>query len=334
MNNHITMRLNHYDRFACCSLLFISLSMFSCFLFYDINRENLYLCNDEKMIEKLMLKPMNTYQSLKCINQYSLYNENTPRYNFLMYDNDITKYVYIVMVVLIGLMYGIFIVSIFVYNPYVELVMKNEKEEEDDYNNYLKQNYPYEYRYTFNKEVYEKHMKEQREKNEKIEEEGEESDSNNYICDTTPDGLVFMTYNRDREGFEYWSNKNVHYIYLESLARKYVKTFSCYHLYVSDPIFESDEETEEEIESETEEDEKEGERDEVEEEEEKENKENDDDIFLKKRETTQEKREVKNKNKYIHRGPITEFNLLNVKDYTGNKNKLSFADFKKLFKMS
>lgn len=53
----------------------------------------------------------------------------------------------------------------------------------------------------------------------------------NYITDNTPDGLVIMRYNSDIEGFEYWSDFDIKYENLETVARKYVNTFNCGGIY-------------------------------------------------------------------------------------------------------
>ena len=55
---------------------------------------------------------------------------------------------------------------------------------------------------------------------------------NNLVLDKTPDGYVTMRYNQDEEGFEYWSDKNVTYKYLETVARKYVNSFNCPGVYI------------------------------------------------------------------------------------------------------
>jgi hypothetical protein len=54
----------------------------------------------------------------------------------------------------------------------------------------------------------------------------------NYIMENTPDGLVIMRYNFNNDGFDYWSNKNIKFVYLETVARKYVSRFHCAHLYI------------------------------------------------------------------------------------------------------
>tara|TARA_A100001011_G_scaffold390495_1_gene474053 strand:- start:1554 stop:2318 length:765 start_codon:yes stop_codon:yes gene_type:complete len=48
------------------------------------------------------------------------------------------------------------------------------------------------------------------------------------IIESTPDGLVFMGYDKDKEGFFYYSdNKNIKYHYLEVVARKFVIEYDC-----------------------------------------------------------------------------------------------------------
>jgi hypothetical protein len=60
-----------------------------------------------------------------------------------------------------------------------------------------------------------------------------ETKINNLVLDKTPDGYVAMRYNVDEEGFEYWSDKNVTYKYLETVARKYVNAFDCPGIYIN-----------------------------------------------------------------------------------------------------
>jgi len=55
---------------------------------------------------------------------------------------------------------------------------------------------------------------------------------NNYVLETTPLGNVFMRYNNQKKSFEYYSNNNVPYRYLETIGRKYVMTFRCKALFV------------------------------------------------------------------------------------------------------
>ena len=53
------------------------------------------------------------------------------------------------------------------------------------------------------------------------------------VCESTPDGLIFMKYSQDNEGFDWWGdNKQTSYKYLETVARKYVRVFRCNWLYI------------------------------------------------------------------------------------------------------
>ena len=50
----------------------------------------------------------------------------------------------------------------------------------------------------------------------------------NFIAENTPNGTVFMRYDKDNEGFDYWCNDNqIEYKYLETVARKFIKIFNC-----------------------------------------------------------------------------------------------------------
>lgn len=55
---------------------------------------------------------------------------------------------------------------------------------------------------------------------------------NNFIMEKTPSGNVIMYYNNKRESFEFYSDNTIPYRYLETVSRKYVKTFNCRYLYV------------------------------------------------------------------------------------------------------
>ena len=52
------------------------------------------------------------------------------------------------------------------------------------------------------------------------------------VLSQTPDGIVYMKYSKENEGFEYWSDDTIRYKYLETVARKYVTIFSCNDLYI------------------------------------------------------------------------------------------------------
>ena len=53
----------------------------------------------------------------------------------------------------------------------------------------------------------------------------------NVIVENTPDGTVFMRYNADQEGFEYWSENTIDFAYLDTVARKYVLIYKCKNAY-------------------------------------------------------------------------------------------------------
>ena len=59
----------------------------------------------------------------------------------------------------------------------------------------------------------------------------EEPPENILYSDTTPNGFVFIKYNKDEEGFEYSSDKSVEYKNLETIARKYVNYFNCSNIF-------------------------------------------------------------------------------------------------------
>ena len=54
---------------------------------------------------------------------------------------------------------------------------------------------------------------------------------NNFIFEKTPLGNVIMYYNNTRESFEYYSDNTIPYRFLETVSRKYVKTFNCKQIY-------------------------------------------------------------------------------------------------------
>jgi hypothetical protein len=55
---------------------------------------------------------------------------------------------------------------------------------------------------------------------------------NNFVMDATPIGNVIMRYSAKSQLFEYFSDRDIPQRFLEVLARKYVCTFYCPHLYI------------------------------------------------------------------------------------------------------
>ena len=112
------------------------------------------------------------------------------------------------------ILFSSWIVAKYVFLPYVEMA-KNEKEIEwPDEEEIVK----YEDKYP---------IKEKNVKNEDLDTD------NCCVCESTPDGLVFMKYNEKNEIFDWWGdNKLTSYKYLETVARKYVNSFKCSNFYI------------------------------------------------------------------------------------------------------
>jgi len=54
-----------------------------------------------------------------------------------------------------------------------------------------------------------------------------------FVDVETPDGIVWMTYNNATESFWYYTNKSVHYKYLDAIARFFTITYNCRHVCVN-----------------------------------------------------------------------------------------------------
>ncbi len=153
----------------------------------------------------------------------------------------------------------------------------------------------------------------------------------NYVSVTTPDGVVFLRYNKEEEGFEYWSKtKTMLYDYLETCARKYINFFNCKNIYVDRR--KNIEENKKRIE-EANKKEEEGRENEVEE------KEEEDDVFVKTKTNKVTKKAIDTDNlaatkanKYIYKGNFTDFSkeTINITMVENKSQKMTFSDFKKL----
>ena len=55
---------------------------------------------------------------------------------------------------------------------------------------------------------------------------------NCYVMEKTPLGNVLMIYNVDKNTFSYYSDNTIPYRYLETVGRKYVKTFACRPVFI------------------------------------------------------------------------------------------------------
>jgi len=156
---------------------------------------------------------------------------------------------------------------------------------------------------------------------------------NTSVFENTPDGLVMMLYNKDREGFEYWcDNKNIKFNYLETVARKFVIMNFCTNLYVDrfDNIKKQQDEFDEYLETGND-------KEDGEEKEEIEEKEEEESVFVKKKVKKEVKKSdrkkivAKKSNKYLYVGKINEFEWLRKNKEENIVKEVSFASFKSMF---
>jgi hypothetical protein len=117
-------------------------------------------------------------------------------------------------------------------NNKIEDIKKNEEKEvkvikyEDKYWD--------KYERMLNKEKIEEEEKKELEGEKKEEGKKEEIEisKNNILFETTPNGNILMFYDSKRASFIYYADTAIPYRYLESVARKYVTTYHCLHLYI------------------------------------------------------------------------------------------------------
>lgn len=139
---------------------------------------------------------MNNYQ--ECTSNYHAYSPNSSQIFFMM-----------LSFVPIALCLPCWVVATFIYKPYVDELNKDIE---------IPEPVPFERQFPIEKAGNKK-----------------KSDSefeNCIVLSNTPQGLVYMKYSKDEEGFEYWSDKTIDYKYLEAVARKYVTIFSCKDIYI------------------------------------------------------------------------------------------------------
>ena len=153
---------------------------------------------------------------------------------------------------------------------------------------------------------------------------------NLMVQEATPDGSVFMKWNEDNESFDYWcDNKEIKYMYLEVVARKYCTMFGCPEIYIDRG---KDIQRQKELEKQAEEKAKMEEEDKKEEE-----VDSDDELFAKLKKPEEVKKSVAKKkvetaavrsNKYRRVGKVSEMILLQeVKSKEEPKKKMTFSDW-------
>ena len=144
---------------------------------------------------------------------------------------------------------------------------------------------------------------------------------NTSVLENTPNGVVIMRYNEDREGFEYWSDtKNVKFDYLETVARKFVIMNFCTNLYIDrrENIKKQQEEFDASLETGNPKEKEETIKDSV---------------FItkkpkKKKKINRNKIVAKKCNKYLYVGKLNEFDWLKKNIEKRPEKEISFASFK------
>ena len=233
--------------------------------------------------------------------------------NFCLENNYLFPMFFLISFIPFTILFSSWVVAKFVYLPHMKAV-ENEKDiewpdEEDDETKY-EDKYP-------------------------IAEATNDNENFNpkrcSICESTPDGLVFMVYDKENEGFSWWGdNKQTAFIYLETVARKYVKVFKCSKLYID---------RKEDIKQQLDREKEEEEKAKMEEEDKKEEEaDSDDDLFVKfkvKEKVKPKKKENRaaiNGNKYKYCGKIKDFKMLKIpKKKIDTKKKMDFSSWKTMF---
>ena len=189
-----------------------------------------------------------------CEDYIYLFETRSAACDYCIKNNMLFPMFFLVSFIPFTILFSSWVVAKLVFLPYVEMA-KNEKEiewtEEEEIVKY-EEKYP----------IIEKNIK-----NEDL------ATDNCCVCESTPDGLVFMKYNKKNECFDWWGdNKNVKYIYLETVSRKYVNIFKCSGLYID---------RQEDLKSQLKKEEEEKEREKMENEDKKEEEESEKDLLEK-----------------------------------------------------
>ena len=246
-----------------------------------------------------------------CEDYIYLFETKSAACNYCIENNMLFPMFFLISFIPFTILFSSWVVARYIYLPHMKQV---ENEKDIEWPDEEEEEIPYENRYPIGE----------------ADDDNKDVDMrNNSICESTPDGLVFMKYNKDNEGFDWWGdNKQTAYKYLETVARKYVKVFKCSNLYID---------REEDLKRQLEREKEEEERAKKEAEDKKEEEDSDDDLFVKFKTNEKikpkkkEKRAAINGNKYKHCGKIKDFKVLKeiVKE-TVNK-KMDFNSWKSMF---
>jgi len=124
---------------------------------------------------------------------------------------------------------------------------------------------------------------------------------NSFVMESTPDGMVIMSYDDTMKHFKYWTDRNISYKYLNVVARKYCKFYNCWGYYRYNDYCSSEDDTEESSVSE------------------------DDELFLK-RVSKKKKKQFNTMNRFCYKGSIKDFNIIKRIPKRLPKN-INFSDF-------
>jgi len=212
-------------------------------------------------------------------------------------------------------LFSAWLVAKFVYEPHLKLLESLPEPEEKPIEPPYEEKYPLEKATSDNKDL-----------NPKI----------CHVCEMTPEGNVILRYNKENEGFEYWSDKkDVAYKYLETVARKYVTVFCCAELYID-----RDKDIQDQIEKEEEEKKMKEEKEKMAKEDKEETEDSDDDVFAKLKPPAEKRKQSKksniraaiNANKYRYIGKLKEFaDSMKKEKPVVPKKKIGFGDWKSMF---
>ena len=250
-----------------------------------------------------------SYTTNYCL-EYDLYLDRSAACGICVENAYFLQFLLLLSLIPVSALTSAWLVAKFVYEPH----MRTAAMEEDlsDYESDEEESYEDKYCLDFVK-------KNDKEKNYNI----------LMVEESTPDGSVFMKWNEENESFDYWcDNKEIKYVYLEVVARKYCTMFSCPEIYIDRG---KEIQRQKELEKEAEE------KAAMEEEDKEEEADSDDELFAKLKKPQEVKKSVEKKksetaavraNKYKRIGKISEMVLLkSIKPVVETKKKMTFSDW-------
>ena len=147
--------------------------------------------------------------------EYDLYLDRSAACGICVENAFFLQFLLLLSIIPLSTLTSTWLVAKFVYEPYVNRI-NNEDWSDDEEEEEEEELYEDKYDLDFVK------------KNDE-----EKNFSNLIVEETTPDGSVFMKWNKENESFDYWcDNKEIKYLYLEVVARKYCTMFCCPEIYI------------------------------------------------------------------------------------------------------